>query len=96
MHSKHQNMTAGQLIPPPDLAPTSQKNLTKGERIIAWAELMTLGREFVLGGLRRRIGEDGDLHAAYRQWYAEVMDEHDRMMIHMLQEFQRRVGGHDK
>ena len=87
---------AGQLIPKPDLAPVSNQNLTKGERIAAWADLMRLGREVVLGGLRRRVGEHGDLESAYRQWYTEKMEEHDRMMIHMLEEFHRRGGGNDK
>ena len=41
-------------------------------------------RQVLLAGLRREIGPDGDLQAAYRKWYAEQMEEHDRTMLHMM------------
>ena len=47
-----------------------------------------------LAGLRREIGPEGDLKAAYRRWYADEMEEHDRTMLHMMQELERRGGGH--
>jgi hypothetical protein len=31
--------------------------------------------------------------AAYRRWYAEQMEDHDRTMLHMMAEFERRGGG---
>ena len=34
--------------------------------------------------LRRKIGPDGDLKAAYRQWYEEQMQEHTEGLIQML------------
>ena len=40
------------------------------------------------------IGPDGDLKAAYRKWYAQQMEEHDRTILHMMREFERRGGGH--
>jgi D-alanyl-D-alanine dipeptidase len=40
--------------------------------------------------LRREIGPDGDLQSAYRRWSEEQMEEHDRMMLHMMEEFHRR------
>ena len=46
--------------------------------------------QFLQAGLRREIGPQGDLQAAYRRWYAEQMEEHDRTMLHMMREFQRR------
>ncbi len=33
--------------------------------------------KLLLAGLRRRIGPDGDLTAAYQKWYADHMREHD-------------------
>jgi hypothetical protein len=44
----------------------------------------------LLAGLRREIGPDGDLQAAYRRWYSGEMEQHDRMIMHLMEEFQRR------
>src|SRR5688572_25974287 len=45
-----------------------------------WLDLLHTGEKLVLAGLRREIGADGDLRAAYRNWYREQMDEHDRLI----------------
>jgi hypothetical protein len=45
-----------------------------------WLSLFDISERLLLAGLRRRIGPDGDLKAAYRQWYCEQMDEHDRLV----------------
>lgn len=34
----------------------------------AWYQAMELSHEMLLAGLRNRIGPDGDLKAAYREW----------------------------
>jgi hypothetical protein len=47
-----------------------------------------------LAGLRRRVGSDGDLRDAYRQWYAEQMAEHERTMRHLVDEFTCRSSPH--
>jgi len=85
---------AGQLIPPPDLAPPIPQDATPEQCIVMWLELMDACEQFLLSGLRREIGPSGDLKAAYRQWYAEQMEEHDRTVLRMMAEFQRRGGGH--
>jgi len=85
---------AGQLIPPPDLAPPIPEGATPSECIALWADLYDACEQFLLAGLRREIGPEGDLRAAYRRWYAEAMEEHDRTVLHMMQELQRRGGGH--
>jgi hypothetical protein len=81
---------AGQLIPPPELDPPVPDHLTPAERIALWMGVMDLCEQFLLAGLRREIGPDGDLRAAYRQWYATQMEEHDRMIKRMLEELSRR------
>jgi len=48
--------------------------------------------QFLLAGLRREIGPDGDLRAAYRHWYSAEMEQHDRMIVHLMEEFKRRDG----
>ena len=85
-NSKYKN----QLIPPPELAPSMPRDSTPDQRVAAWVDLMNASEQFVLAGLRRQIGTDGDLAAAYRAWYARQMEEHDRTVIHMLTELRRR------
>ena len=85
---------SGQLLPPPELTPPVPKNATPQQCIAMWAELVDVCEQFLLAGLRREIGPDGDLKAAYRKWYAEQMEEHDRTVQHMMEELKRRGGGH--
>ena len=49
--------------------------------------------QLVLSALRREIGPDGDLKAAYRRWYEEQSEEHYQTLVHMAEEFDRRGGG---
>jgi hypothetical protein len=82
-----------QLIPPPDLAPPSVKHLPLAKRIELWANLVDSCEAFLLAGLRSRIGAEGDLQAAYRDWYARSMEEHDRAQIQFLENLSRREAG---
>lgn len=75
-------------------ASESPRKLTPEQGIALWVDLMHTCEQFLLAGLRRKIGPHGDLNAAYREWYARQMEEHDRMMVHMMQEFARRSGEH--
>lgn len=81
---------ANSLIPPPELAPSVPQGLPGSQGIELWAEWLDTCDEFLLAGLRRQIGPGGDMRAAYRQWYAEQMAEHDWTMRHLLEEFDRR------
>jgi hypothetical protein len=69
-----------QLIPPPDLAPPSVKHLPLEKRIEIWAALVDESDALVRAGLRAKIGPDGDLQAAYRDWYARQMTEHEQVL----------------
>jgi hypothetical protein len=82
---------AGRLIPPPELAPTVPTGLTPEQRIMLWVDLMNASEQFLLAGLRHKIGPDGDLPAAYREWVERWGEEHDQTMFHMLEEFDRRL-----
>jgi hypothetical protein len=42
--------------------------------------MLRTGEKLLLAGLRREIGPEGDLKAAYRRWYEEQMREHDRVV----------------
>jgi hypothetical protein len=83
-----------QLLPPPPLAPPSVKHLALEKRIELWANLVDGCEAFLLAGLRSRIGPDGDLQAAYRDWYARRMDYHERAQIQFLQNLSRREAPH--
>jgi hypothetical protein len=87
---------AGQLIPPPELAPPAPDGLTPAQRIALWVDLMDTCEQFLLAGLRRQVGPEGDVRAAHRHWYARQMEEHDRAMIRMMQEFERRRSAHGR
>jgi hypothetical protein len=79
-----------QLIPPPDLAPPSIKHLPLEKRVELWASTVDACEAFLLAGLRSRIGPDGDLQAAYRDWYARHMDNHDQAIAQLLENLSRR------
>ena len=80
----------GQLIPPPEFAPPSVKHLTFEQRISLWANLLDESEALLLSGLRARIGPEGDLEAAYRDWYARRMDDHDKMQVQLAENLTRR------
>ncbi len=80
---------------PPELTPTVPDSATPQQCIAMWLDLMNACDQFLLAGLRREVGPDGDLKAAYRKWHAEQMEEHDRTMFHMLARLDRATGGDD-
>ena len=84
---------AGQLIPPRELAPPVPSGATPQQCIAMWVDLMNACEQFLLAGLRREIGPDGDLKAAYRKWYAQQMEEHDRTVRRMVDRFNQCGGG---
>jgi hypothetical protein len=75
----------------PDLSPPAPEALTPGERVLLWVDHMRSCEKLLLAGLRLEIGPDGDLQAAYREWYENRMRQHDAELIHLLQEFNRRM-----
>lgn len=73
---------------PPSEVPDRE---TREQYVAAWLDLMTASEELLLAGLRREVGPDGDVMAAYRKWYADQMEEHARMLEHLCDEFNRRL-----
>jgi len=61
---------------------------------MAWIDLMNACDQFLPADLRREIGPDGDLRAAYRRRYSEEMEKHDRAMSRMIAQVNRHGGGH--
>jgi hypothetical protein len=71
-----------------DLSP-SLDHLSQAQRVALWVDVMNACEQLLLAALRREIGPDGDLRAAYRKWYAKRMAEHDEMMLRMLEKLGR-------
>jgi hypothetical protein len=80
-------------LSPAALAPGALAHLSPEQRIALWADLLDTCDQFLLAGLRRKIGPDGDLEAAYRKWQDGYWTEHDRMIRHMMEELSRRSAG---
>ena len=75
--------------PPLDLAPSVPDGATPEQCVAMWLDLLDACDQFLLAGLRREIGPEGDLPAAYRRWYARQMEDHDRMMLRLMEGFAR-------
>jgi hypothetical protein len=56
-----------------------------------WVDLVDACEQLLLLGLRREIGPDGDLEAAYRQWQAVQRKEHDRAIDQFIENMNRRL-----
>jgi hypothetical protein len=69
---------ANDLIAPVGMEHSLPENLTPDQGVAVWADLMDASEELLLAGLSRQIGPDGDLREAYRRWYVQQMEEHDR------------------
>jgi hypothetical protein len=83
-----------QLIPPPELAPPSIKHLPGDVKIAAWGQMVDEGDQMVLAGLRRKLGPNGDVHAAFLEWLDRRNEEHDRTIARMITEMRRRERAH--
>jgi hypothetical protein len=58
-----------------------------------WYEFQQRAEEELLAELRRQIGPDGDLKAAYREWYEVQMREHTEGFIQMLRNLHKAQRG---
>lgn len=81
------------LIPTSEAAPPSIRHLPLAKRVELWYELVDEAEALVKAGLRHRIGPDGDLAQAYREWYARKMEQHDEEQISMLKRLAEREAG---
>ena len=55
-------------------------------RIELWAKLMDESEQFLLAGFREKTNNPDAAADAYRHWYAQQMQDHDRTMEHLLAE----------
>ena len=85
---------AGQLIPLPEHAPSLPREFTAEQGVAAWVDITNTCEQFLLAMLQQTIGPEEDVQDAYRQWYRRQMEEHDRVMDRMVDEFNRRSQHH--
>jgi len=71
---------SNQRIPLPEHSPPSVKHLPLDKRIDLWLELVDENHALLLSGLRAKVGSNGDLAAAYREWFSRRQAEHDRKL----------------
>jgi len=83
-----------QLIPPCDLAPPSVGHLPVAKRVQLWVELVDENEALLLAGLRAKVGPNGDLQAAYRQWNSRQLEDRDRRQRALLENLSCREAQH--
>lgn len=83
-------------LTPEDLVSRVPPDATPAQCIGMWIEVMNTCEQFLLAGLRREIGPEGDLRAAYRQWSAERMEEHGRTIQRLAERLSRSGGGNGR
>ena len=59
-------------------------------RIELWMDLMRTCEQFLLAGLRNKVGPDRQLRDVYRDWYDNQVEQQDETLRHTYKEFQRR------
>jgi hypothetical protein len=64
-------------LEPPGLGRRQPGAIRPEQEFRRWADLLEATEQLLLAGLRREVGPDGDVRAAYRQWYARHQDEHE-------------------
>ncbi len=69
--------------------PAVPDELTTGQRIVLWMEVMENNEQLILNRLRDEVGPDGDVIAAYRRWYRQQMEEHDEGLFRMMERLDR-------
>ncbi len=78
----------------PELRPPAiPERLPAEERFRLWAEATDAAEALLLAGLRHEIGPEGDIDEAYRHWNRARMDEHEQMLIRMLERLTRAEEG---
>ena len=74
---------------PAEPIPAKRTAVPKKHCAEAWLGIMRTTETLLRAGLRRRIGPDGDLDEAYRQWYADHMREHDDAIRQLVRNLHR-------
>lgn len=63
---------------------TPASPLPNPHAVAAWLDINRTTDRLLRSGLRRKVGPDGDVDAAHREWYERHMDDHDLVLANML------------
>jgi len=80
----------------PNLNSARPRPLDADQAIALWALITDASDELLLAGLRKQTGSEGDWKGAYRRWYHQYMDEHDRVKANMLERLAQAGKNHDQ
>jgi hypothetical protein len=69
--------------------PAVPDELTMGQRLVLWMEVMENNEQLILNRLRNEVGPNGDVIAAYSRWHRRQMEEHDESLFRMMQRLNR-------
>jgi hypothetical protein len=75
--------------PSTDLSAPASPDAAQDRSIAAWLDLMRTCDKFLWTGLRADVGPEGDVYAAYKNWYEQWCDDHNRTVIRMLTRLER-------
>jgi hypothetical protein len=78
-------------FPNVDMTAKPPQEFTSAECVEMHFDLLDARQEVVVRALRRKLGPNGDVIGAFRQWWAAENEEHDRMMIQMLERLDRSL-----
>ncbi len=62
------------------------------QRMEQWHQAMELSNAMLMAGLRHKVGPDGDVYAAYREWYQHYSD---RKLAEQIEVQEQRAQGHE-
>ncbi len=79
-----------QLIPPPELAPPSIRDMPDEEKVALWALMVEEGDAIIMANMRERVGPDGDPEKAFLEWLDRRTAEHDKAIVRMITNLRRR------
>jgi hypothetical protein len=69
--------------------PEVPDEITMGQRIVLWMEVMENNEQLILNRLRKDVGPNGDVMAAYRRWCRQQMEEHEKGLFRMMERLNR-------
>ncbi len=82
---------AGQLIPPPEIAPEAwPPEMPSDERYQAWLGMLASGERLLIAGFQHKVGPDGDWKAEYSRWLEHSEADRLRHRIRRARELQSR------
>lgn len=85
---------SGQLIPLPELDHPLRDDLTMGQRIAVYLDLLEATEQMLIAGLRATLPAGADMRAELQRVYDRQSEEHYRGLVRMAERFNRMKEQH--